>query len=188
MRKITLFLLLAVSVSAFSQVTMRDCFLKMPHDVMPYLSENNRLDCLDFIDSKMDAKVKNVFDNEITLDTLTSQYLSMSLGEGCRVEMRLFPLSADSAEQVLCIATTYGDSVRESSLHFYNPQTWRPIAADSLFSLPVQHPGEMTAYELPKEGTLLKLTTYKLTADEKIKYDKTLTSINFIPANLKKDK
>ena len=56
-------LLMAVlMVTAFpcaAQQKMRDVFLRMPDGLLPYLTENNRLDFIDFMDSGMKAVVNN---------------------------------------------------------------------------------------------------------------------------------
>lgn len=49
--------LVAIVLSTFDAAAqrqdMRDVFKHMPDSVLGYLSENNRLDMIDFIDSKM---------------------------------------------------------------------------------------------------------------------------------------
>ena len=41
---------------------MRDVFAAMPDSVLGIMTKNNRLDCIDFIENDMEAKVRNRFD------------------------------------------------------------------------------------------------------------------------------
>ncbi len=77
--------------SSSTTQTMADAFRAMPDSLLPYLSKNNRLDLVDFIESKMTARVTNAFDGETTLDTLSTDYLSLTLSPSSVMEMRLLP-------------------------------------------------------------------------------------------------
>ena len=62
MKKLLMGWLLSVALCAPAQhLTIRDVFKSMPDSLMPYLSNNNRLDFIDFMDSNMKAEVKNQF-------------------------------------------------------------------------------------------------------------------------------
>ena len=48
---------------------MRDVFAAMPDSVLGIMTKNNRLDCIDFIENDMEAKVRNRFDGLSRLAT-----------------------------------------------------------------------------------------------------------------------
>ena len=77
MRKIfiSLFMFVCFGVSA-QEATMRDVFKQMPDSLIPYLSSNNRLDFIDFIDSKMDAEVANSLGGKSRMQKLTDKYIA----------------------------------------------------------------------------------------------------------------
>jgi len=181
LRGIITTVLLCSFLLSYGQVSMRDCFLKMPSDFLPYMTENNRLDCVDFLDSRMEARVKDAFGTQITLDTLTADYLHITIGEGCYIEMRLFPLSADSVSQLLCVSKTFGDTVRESSLQAYDPVSWQPQSLEKHIALPKKANGEFIAVSLPKEGNEITVETFRLEGDDAYKYRKELTTVKFEP-------
>ena len=52
-------LLYITSVCSAQGLALRDAFRQMPDSVMPTLTQNNRLDCLDFLDAGMKAEVRN---------------------------------------------------------------------------------------------------------------------------------
>ena len=70
--------LMGMGLTASAQ-KMRDCFVNMPDSVLTLLTKNNRLDCVDFIDSKMRAVVRNEFEGKSELLMLTDSYLKMHI-------------------------------------------------------------------------------------------------------------
>ncbi len=116
----------ALSVSA--QTTMRDVLRQMPDTLLPYLTENNRLDMIDFMDSGMRAEVSNIFDGKSELTRLTDNYARLWLNQAVTVEMQLFDVTepVDSATQIVCMVTTYGTDIRESTVEFYSLQ-WKSL-------------------------------------------------------------
>lgn len=79
MKRIILLSLLGqmMCLSMYSQVRMRDIFASAPDSVFPLLTRNNRLDCIDFIENKMPARVKNRLDNVVELLKLGDAYLQL---------------------------------------------------------------------------------------------------------------
>lgn len=118
MNKITIFaifFLLADSVSA--QLRMRDVFAQLPDSVLPLMTKNNRLDCIDFIENDMEVRVKNLFDDKVVLDSLTDDFLSLSTSEGSYVEMKLF---AEGADSFICVNRTYLGQAADSEVKIYD--------------------------------------------------------------------
>ena len=96
------FLFLAVSLSGLhAQTRMRDVFASAPDSVFPLLTRNNRLDCIDFVENKMPARVKNRLDEVVELQSLTDHYLCLRTSERSQVEMRLL------SDSLFCLVNTY---------------------------------------------------------------------------------
>lgn len=141
--------LASIGANAQKKVEMRDVLKQMPDTVISYLSTNNKLDMIDFIDSHMKANVTNAFDGTTTLDTLTNDYLKISLTPASTLEMRLLPFGntgAGAAGQVVCMVVTYGDGVKESEVRFYSTE-WNllsdidnPISHDKLLRYAASDP------------------------------------------------
>lgn len=106
---------------------MRDVFAAMPDSVLGLMTKNNRLDCIDFIENNMEAKVRNRFDGYTVLTTMTDDYMDLQLTASCRVEMKLLPV-ADSLSYV-CMVCTYSSPVPESVLALYTTD-WKAVASD----------------------------------------------------------
>ena len=118
MKKIFLLsLLYCVSVSAFAQLRMRDVFAQLPDSVLPLMTKNNRLDCIDFIENGMEARVKNRFDDQVVLDVLTDDYLSIRTSEGSFVEMKLIPKVSDT---LIYVNRTYSGPAEDSEVRVYD--------------------------------------------------------------------
>lgn len=123
-------LLTAITLSANAQVSLRDCFKAMPDSIVPYLSENNRLDMLDFIDSNMKAEVTNALDGRSQMTALTNDSITLRLSEALTAHLLLVTLAepTDSATQGLAWITTHSVSGggEETSVSYFTP-SWQPL-------------------------------------------------------------
>ena len=145
--------LAAWSLAATAQTSMREAFKQAPQSLMPYLTENDRLDLIDFLDSGMKAEVTNQLGGKSELLRLTDRFLSLKLSQGLSMKMRLLDTAQpiDSVSQVICLVRTYGIDCRESTVQFYSLQ-WRQLpAVDYADALPQ----ETFVAELDEQESLL---------------------------------
>jgi len=123
----------------FAQVLVRDVFKQMPDCLLPYLSQNNKLDMMDYLDSHMKAEVKNSFDGNTEMTAMTDDYMSIQLNESSRIELLLLPVSEpiDSASQIICMIKTLGtqSGIRESDLSFYSVN-WKTLPSENYYTAP----------------------------------------------------
>lgn len=132
---------------------MAELFKQMPDSLIPYLTTNNKLDMLDFIDAGMEAKVNNKFDGESILCELDSTYLRLKLNTSVEVEMKLLSSSNilnDSTKHLICLVTTYGDLIKESVLNLFTSK-WNSIEHDITKS-------KLISYVIHKPDTMSELT------------------------------
>lgn len=127
-------LLLMAGTVAQARTPMRQWLVAMPDSVMPLLTKNNRLDFIDFLDSKMEAVVTNRLDGKSQMNVLTDDYLHISYTRTCDVAMKLLPV-ADTVE-VLCVVTTVKAAVDDSRVAFFD-EAWHPIEVSLLFTEPI---------------------------------------------------
>ena len=117
MRKILLLsVLFLVAASSSAQLKMRDVFAQLPDSVLPLMTLNNRLDCIDFIENNMEARVKNKFNDQVVLETLTGDYLYVRTSESSFMEMKLMPQGNDT---LICVNRTYLGPVEDSDVRLY---------------------------------------------------------------------
>lgn len=132
-----LFFLLGLGVMhsvAKAQVLMRDIFGSMPDSVLTILTKNNRLDCIDFIENNIEAKVRNRFDGYSVLKELNTDYLKMQLTPTCIVEMKLLPMPDSTS--VIGVVQTLDTVNASSSITFYSP-SWQRLNTASIVDVPL---------------------------------------------------
>ena len=110
MRRILLAATFFWALGSSAQTPMSQVLKQMPDSVVPYLSENNKLDLIDFLDSNMKAEVHNQLEGKTAVD---------------------------SASQIVCLISTYGTDVRDSQLTFYSTR-WRKLDATPYITLPAE--------------------------------------------------
>ena len=153
-------------VCATAQIQMRDVFAAMPDSVLPLVTKNNRLDCIDFIENNMEAKVRNMLDEYVTLEALTSDYARFRTSAASLMELKLLPMSDSTS--VLCIVTTAqvgeeGTALRleDSHIRFLNSD-WSELHALTPF-VPADIPIE--AFICTSSDTAVKAQALRALAD-----------------------
>ena len=125
-------LALLVGQSSAQEPSMRDVFRQMPDSLMPYLTQNDRLDFIDFIDSNMKAEVSNRMGGSSELTALTSDSLSIRMSDALRVDMLLLALDEpiDTIRQVVVMAETFlVDSIYGETVCSMFSTDWQPLTA-----------------------------------------------------------
>lgn len=142
---LAIFVTIATLASA-QEVKMKDVFSNAPDSIFPYLTRNNRLDMIDFRESSMKAEVANVLEGKSVLDTLTADYLHLTLNASTIVEMKLLSSSRlldDTTKTIVCISTTYCGT--ESNVEFYTSKWHRlPMTLDYDRSSLIARPDTMS--------------------------------------------
>ena len=109
--------LLALASGISAQLRMRDIFAQLPDSVLPLTTRNNRLDCIDFIENGMEARVKNLFGDQVVLDSLTEDFMVLRTSEASCVEMKLF---AEGTDTLICVNRIYMGPVADSELKVFD--------------------------------------------------------------------
>lgn len=119
-------------VSSADSLTVRSLFQSMPDSLLPYLSRNNRLDFIDFIDSKMKAEVVNELGGTSEMTALTDDSLSIRLNAVSKVDILL--LSSTTQERTIVLIRTLGreNDLTESDVEYFTVQ-WQPITDKPTF-------------------------------------------------------
>ena len=101
---------------------MRAVFIGMPDSIIPLLTENNRADCVDFIDAGMRAQVSNRLGGKSELLQLTDDYLRMKTSSHSTFEMKLLPRTA--GDTLLCVVRSVCAEACNSRVSFYTKE-WK---------------------------------------------------------------
>lgn len=113
--------------NAKAQARIDTIFANMPDSLLPYLTRNNRLDCIDFIQNNMKAEVENLFGTKSELVVLTDDYLQLRLNSITTLEMKL--LKSGGRDSVVCLSKTILSPEPFSELTFFDTR-WNAMSVD----------------------------------------------------------
>lgn len=134
MKKVVLLSFLLFCVNSFlSAQSMRTLFVQMPDSIMPFLTKNNREDCVDFIDANMLARVTNRLDAKSELLQFTSDYLHLKTSEAGSMQIKMLPVDGDT---ILCVINTVCAEACDSRIAFYT-RNWQPLDGSIYFKKPL---------------------------------------------------
>ena len=149
-----LWLMAFTSQASAQDLMIRDVFKQMPASLLPTLSENNRLDMLDFMDSKMKAEVTNRLGGKSEMTLLTDSTLAIRMSTALQVELLLLmPADTDdNNSQVICLIETFGrDSLSlDSQVRFFT------LSWERLNDPPQLSASDMNTISFKKMQTILK--------------------------------
>jgi hypothetical protein len=132
-----LWLLAFTSQASAQDLKISEVFKQMPDSLMPYLTANNRLDFIDFMDSNMKAEVSNMTGGTSEMTALTDDSLSIRMSDALRVDMLLLNLDepVDSIRQVIVFVESFlVDSVYGESVCKTYSLDWQPVTKDIPFN------------------------------------------------------
>ena len=119
MKKVNILLAaLLTSVSVGAQTTMREAWLNMPDEIIPYLNKNLRTEHIDFLDMGVKSETNNKLNGVCVMDTLTMDYTHVTLSNSSSIELRL--LSVSDTTSIICMLKTYSAPASETSVTFYD--------------------------------------------------------------------
>jgi hypothetical protein len=133
--RLYMLLLMSIFLLPLNAKPMRDLWQSMPDSMIPYLTKNQRIELVDFMDMKVKADVKNQFGEETVMDTLTSNYTSVRLNASSVMQLRLMPVPGQ--DSIICMVRTVLGPVAESEVLFYD-QEWNKIGEQSLSAYQAQ--------------------------------------------------
>lgn len=110
---------------------MKELFVSMPDSLSMVMTQVNRADCVDFIASKMEAKVTNRFDRPSIVTHLTDDYARVQVSAQSTWEMRRLPLK--DTVNVICMVTTVSGPVKDSHIRFYDTR-WNELESSRFLS------------------------------------------------------
>lgn len=133
MKRILIVLLVCGIYGAGFAQNLKTLFVAMPDSLSPFLTEVNRADFGDFLESGMKAEVKNRFGNTSEMTKLTSDYLFLKSTSASTLELKLLPLN-DSVK-VICAVSTYFAPAGDSQIAFYDT-SWKKLSVNDFIQLP----------------------------------------------------
>ena len=118
MKRLIFSILICVFALGAKAQDMAAVFISMPDQNIPQLENAWRKDLVDLYKSGKEARLKNTMNGFSSLDSLTSDYLSLKATERSTIEMKLLPLVNNT--NVICMVRTVNGPVADSQVEFFN--------------------------------------------------------------------
>jgi len=183
--RLLLIAVLFCAMPLFAQ-NMKSVFIAMPDSITPLLSQVNKEDCVDFLDSNMKAEVTNRFGGKAEMKVLTDDYVLMQTTPGSTLEMKLLPVN--DSTKVVCMVKTVCASACDSEIRFYASDWSKELSKDDFLQRP-----DVEAFYLPQDSITEEYTLTRKKADMDLmkaslsKDDASLTFIYTTPEYMNKE-
>ena len=183
--RLLLIAVLFCAMPLFAQ-NMNSVFIAMPDSITPLLSQVNKEDCVDFLDSNMKAEVTNRFGGKAEMKVLTDDYVLMQTTPGSTLEMKLFPVN--DSTKVVCMVKTVCASACDSEIRFYASDWSKELSMDDFLQRP-----DVETFYLPQDSITEEYTLIRKKADMDLmkaslsKDDASLTFIYTTPEYMNKE-
>ena len=165
---------------------MKSVFIAMPDSIVPLLTQVNKEDCVDFLDSNMKAEVTTRFGGTAEMKVLTEDYVFLQTTPSSTLEMKLLPVN--DSTKVVCMVKTVCASACDSEIHFYTSDWKGKMAVGDFLQKP-----ELEAFYLPNDSVTEESVLIRKKADMHLmkaslsKEDASLTFIYTTPDYLNKE-
>lgn len=104
----------------------RNLWKTIPDSLVQSIDKVRRLEMLDLIDYKVKAEVDNRLGSQSVMDTLTADFLHVSISKSSSLSMRLLP--TQKGDTIMCMVKTYNAPMAESQINFYD-LSWHQLDA-----------------------------------------------------------
>ena len=148
--------------------TMREVWIDMPDSITMYLTKSMRTELADYVDMKVSAATKNAIGDTVRIDTLTSDYIAITLSESSKLEMKLLPRDGSN---IICMVRTYYGTAAESIISFWQLD-WQQLPDISMPALEnielIKKPDSLSVTEFNKIKAMIspKMIEMRLSPDD----------------------
>ena len=127
MKRTIIVCLCLTALFSASAKDMRELWLSMPDSLIGYMDKSKRLALLDHVDMNTTAELTNKLEGKTSLDTLTSNFMQVTLNNVVDLRMTLLPSTGEGAtDSILCVVRTYRNAEPESIVELYD-QSWKRL-------------------------------------------------------------
>lgn len=128
---VLLTLLFCSSTAALAQISIKEAICRMPEEILPYITNDQKSQIQKLKESNDSMKVKNTFNGTTTINIKNNDFAEIKMSKATDMQIKL--LSTGDSAQVICTIKTINSPLKESSVKFYSTN-W--IQLDSSFGLP----------------------------------------------------
>lgn len=121
----------ALSVSA--EISATQAFTTAPLKAMPLLTENDRLDMIDYFNSNMSNTTSNRYGGQSAITSLSPELITARLTDASECQLAILP---DGKEGLIALISTVKTPVPDSNMKIFSADWQRDLTA-SVFKAPV---------------------------------------------------
>lgn len=114
------------SMAQQADLSIRDALKLMPDSLVPYLTVNNRLDMIDFMDAKMKAAVDNALTGETEMIYLSDDSLAIKMSEASLLTMKV--VNQDTTSVIVLHRTYYTKGNQHETVTQTFDSYWLPLS------------------------------------------------------------
>jgi len=136
--KIRIFFIAAVALLcqwtvASGQITAESAFTTSPRHVFPMLSENAKLDMVDYFHSTVNKGAQNTFGGKSVITSLSADNMTVAMTEASNYQLALLPAGNDT---LIVVITTVATPAPDSKMSIYSSD-WKRNMTQNAFRKPV---------------------------------------------------
>lgn len=132
MTKRLIFTLICVALMSGAQAkSMSELWACLPDSVIPYLDRAHRTQMAEYIKMGLKGDVDNSLAEKSTMDTLTADYIHMTLNASVAMELKKLPQT--EGDSLICMVTTWKGPAEESQVRFFS-QNWQELDMPHAFN------------------------------------------------------
>ena len=104
--------------------SLKDLWLTIPENIVPYLDDKMRTECVDLYYMHANGETTNRLKGKSKVDTLTTSFMQIVLNNACTMQIKTLPTA--NTDSIICVVKTYNIPQKESSVNFYD-QEWKKL-------------------------------------------------------------
>lgn len=129
MKKFLIIWCLILLANATYSKSLDSLLCSMPDSIVPQLNKNLRIELIELKEMGVRSEVTNLLNSSTQLDTLTNNYLHLSIDSLMSLQIKKLPY--EDKDTILCIIKSYTFPSGESEISFHH-QDWSTIPATSI--------------------------------------------------------
>lgn len=130
MKRLIITMLCVIFALSNHAKSMSEIWADLPCSVIPYLDQAHRMQMMQYIKMGLQGDVDHSLAGKSVMDTLTTDYIHVTLNESVVMELKRLPQSG--ADSLLCVVTTWKGPAEESAVRFFS-QDWQALDLSNAF-------------------------------------------------------
>ncbi len=135
--------------------SLRNFWTNAPDSLFPHLNAGKRTELLDYVSMGVKAETKNSFNEMVTINTLTPNFMEVAICDNLLIQIKQLP--STGSDSLFCVVKTFGNQEKESTITLYDAN-WQ--TKQQLRFSPLQNIGELGNMSTEQYNQLKQLTSF----------------------------